>query len=374
MGITVPKKSKRSLVKEIEDLTRSSLSSGDPPSEKVMSRLERMARLLEIHELFRPPPKRWPVIAILVSILLIVTSLLYFRLGRTEIELDLNVGEISFKLLGKNEQIITDAFEISEIDISGLDEIRLPSGFQSNQTVQNSTVQIVSSVRQEGRGKLTLASLILPAETTVTIKHGDIPNEFLFIFKGQPVGVNITAQGLGQFSVLNDLPREYEFTTPKVFRFNSGHDGLRLHLLFTDATKLRFYSRIDVQSLTFSSIEHFADVGRTLYREVSSVKDGTLYYEALKGQRTTLRAGEPIHFNQSEGFIRELRLYADRISLKFHGHVRGMVTGTIENPINLMPTWLEYLRANHSLAILWGSVVSIFSLVLVVLRWLRVLK
>jgi len=370
----VPKKPKRSIVKEIEELTRSSISSGNPPSEKVMTRLERMARLLEIHKLFRPPPKRWPVIAILASILLIVTSLLYFRLGRTEIELDLNVAEISFKLVGKNEQIITDAFRISEIDISGLDEIRLPRVFQSKQTVQNSTVQIVSGDRQEGRGKLTLASLVLPAETTVTIRHGDMPNEFLFIFRGQPLGLNITAQGLGEFSLLNELPREYDFTTPKVFRFKSGHDRLRLRLLFADATKIEFYERIDVQSLTFSSIEHFADVDRTLYREVSSIKDGTLYYKALQGQPTALRAGEPIHFSQSEGFIRELRLYADRISLKFHGHVRGMVTGTIENPINLMPTWLEYLRANHSLAILWGSVVSIFSLVLVALRWLRVLK
>ena len=361
-------------MKEIEELTQCSISSGDPPPEKVMSRLERMARLSEINKLFRPPPKRWPVIAVLIAVLLLVSSLLYFRLGRTEIELDLNVTEISFKLLGKNEQIITDAFEISEIDINGLDEMRLPREFQSNQAVQNSTVKIASSGIQENRGKLTLASLILPGDTTITIKYGDMPNEFIFIFKGQQIGLNITAQGPGEFGLLNDLPRNYLFTAPKVFRFKSGHDRLYLRLLFADSTKLKFYSKIDVLSLNFSSLEHFADINRTIYRDVSSIMNGSLYYEALKGHRRVLRAGEPIQFDQSEGFIRELRLDADRISLKFHGHVKGMATGTMENPIDLMPTWLEYLRTNHILAILWGSTVSLFSLALVVLKWLRVLK
>jgi hypothetical protein len=48
-----------------------------------------------------------------------------------------------------------------------------------------------------------------------------------------------------------------------------------------------------------------------------------------------------------------------------------MVTGSADNPQNLMPTWLEWLKAQHGLSLLWGSTFYLFGLALTVSRWFK---
>jgi hypothetical protein len=76
-----------------------------------------------------------------------------------------------------------------------------------------------------------------------------------------------------------------------------------------------------------------------------------------------------IHFEQVRGEIRTLRLQDNNIDLKFHGRVRGLGAGPEENPRSLMPTWLEWLRARHSLSLFWGAAIYLFGLIAGVLRW-----
>jgi hypothetical protein len=90
---------------------------------------------------------------------------------------------------------------------------------------------------------------------------------------------------------------------------------------------------------------------------------------SLNDQERKLRSGEAIHFEHTQGEFRTLRLQDDHIEMKFHGRVRGMAIGSGESSRSLMPTWLEWLRARHSLSLLWGAALYLFGLVTVVLRW-----
>jgi len=110
---------------------------------------------------------------------------------------------------------------------------------------------------------------------------------------------------------------------------------------------------------------------KTVVRRISTVLSGILYFQSLAGKEYHLRHGQEIRFKSCEGEIRTLELKDDRIALAFHGRVKGMTTGSDENRISLMPTYLEWLSARHALSLLWGTTLYIFGLILTVMRWWR---
>jgi hypothetical protein len=62
-----------------------------------------------------------------------------------------------------------------------------------------------------------------------------------------------------------------------------------------------------------------------------------------------------------------IRVEGEHLSLNFHGWVRGMRTESE----NLMPTWLEWLRARHGLSLFWGTAVYLFGLGLAGVKWVK---
>ena len=55
--------------------------------------------------------------------------------------------------------------------------------------------------------------------------------------------------------------------------------------------------------------------------------------------------------------------------MKFHGWVKDLSSGTVANPVNLMPTYFEWLRARQPLWLLWGAVGSVLGVTMALLKW-----
>ena len=91
--------------------------------------------------------------------------------------------------------------------------------------------------------------------------------------------------------------------------------------------------------------------GQTVVRGQFTVVDGALDFESRDGERHDLRPGEWLRCRGSRGTIRAIRLDADRLALTSHGYVRGMRTGSDDHPRNLVPTWLQRIRARHGLGL-----------------------
>jgi hypothetical protein len=72
----------------------------------------------------------------------------------------------------------------------------------------------------------------------------------------------------------------------------------------------------------------------------------------------------------SQGEIESLEL-KDDIAVRFRGRVKGIVSGPADIHQDLMPTWLEWLKARQGLSLFWGSAIYLFGLVVGILRWLR---
>ncbi len=92
----------------------------------------------------------------------------------------------------------------------------------------------------------------------------------------------------------------------------------------------------------------------------------------LERLQRPLRSGEALRFERSSGEMRTVRLEPDHLTMSFNGRVEGMKIGSDESPRSLMPTWLDWLRAQHGLSLLWGTTVYLFGIGLAIVRWFKV--
>jgi hypothetical protein len=156
--------------------------------------------------------------------------------------------------------------------------------------------------------------------------------------------------------------------------FNSDNRQIDIDLILSPAVKGKFSRQLLVDSLSLFSIEEQVDIEKTVVKRLSSILSGTLYFEELGGKKQLLRSGQELHFDYSTGEIRTITLKDGNIVLAFHGNVRGMATGSSNNRISLMPTYLEWLSARHGLSLLWGTTLYFFGLITSILNWWRTRK
>jgi hypothetical protein len=149
----------------------------------------------------------------------------------------------------------------------------------------------------------------------------------------------------------------------------AGSEQTNLDLTFPTLPAPSFSSQINVADISLFRIAEHSDTKETIVRRVSTILNGTVYFESLDGMERKLRPAEGIRFASSKGEIRTLDLDDSGLAVKFHGYVSGLDTGSDNERRSLMPTLLEWLRAQHGLLLLWGSALYLFTIAATVLRW-----
>jgi hypothetical protein len=337
--------------------------------------LERLARLVNLQGTITkssPARKRWPIALALGSTLLIVSLMLFARVDETEIEMVLAVSEVSFLLPDK--QVLTDLTDVSTLGASGLSEIQIPRDHnQDGRTVSSSNggePGLRLSVDTEKRqGTITLEPVLVPALTHVWIRHLDSPQHLRLSLKGMTTELQVSVNGPVQLALTSGESQQLDFVSPQAFRLQTGTKVADLDVTLNEPKPKLFTSQLSVSDLSFFHIDEFRDPANTVLRRTSTIQSGTLSYTSLNDLERQLRPGEMVHFEQIQGEFRALRLKDDGLELKFHGRVRGMSVGSEQNRRSVMPTWLDWLRARHSLSLLWGTTLYLFGLVGALLRW-----
>ena len=368
------------LKKKLSQLTNAALRDTGEVTIKKLAELGRLARLVEIVDSFQSPPvrRRWLLIAALVGTLLIVSILLFVRISEAEIELDMKLSGVSFELT--RQQVLTDAVNLSALGISGLQNIRVPrsEGKASKSVGRNEERVAISLTNISGderlNGMITLPALILPTGTRIWLNHTNVPKQYRLSLKGNDLNFQANMRGEIDIGLSNAPIDKFNFLIPRSIKLRPYPDEVvDLDMTFPEATSNMLSTQINVSHLSFIRIEQFTDgKGNVFPQYVSTILSGMLYMESLKGREWRIRPGETIRFSQILGFIRYLQLFDDHISLQFSGHVRGMSTGTMNNQRSLMPTCLEWLKAHHSLALLWGTTLYIFGLIVSFLSFWKV--
>lgn len=363
------------LNQQAKELSDEAIQSNGLVSDTKLAALERLARLVEIATPPKPPtpPIRWPIISLLGITLIVVTILLFARVRTTEIELDLLLSEVSFGI--PQQQVLLNEAELRSFGASGLEAIQLPRTASREARLlqkgegEGGAIRLSMQPDSQNVGAITLGTLIVSAQTTISLRPTDIPRQCQLSFKG--AGLNFPVSVSGPIEVgLPSAPAEVlTFSSPKSVTLQSGRDVVDLNLTFLKESKNTFSRQVAIDSLVLFSIDQHLDLQQTILRRISTILSGTLYFQSLGGKEHRLRAGEMITFKTLKGEIRTLELKGDQIGFSFHGRVSGMTTGGEENRVSLMPTYLEWLKARHSLSLLWGTTLYFFGLVLGVVRW-----
>ncbi len=301
----------------------------------------------------------------------IVSVLFFARVPETEIELDAALSQLGFRL--PQQQVLTDVTKLSSLGVSGLAELQMPrGGSRESRTIRpadaSGTAVRLSSADGQRKGELTLDALNVPAATQVWLRPTEVPQEWRLSLHGPDLTLQAAVDGPIRIGLAGVPSEKVDFPSPQPVVMRSGQNDIDLDMEFPAGSKSSFSPQDVVEALSFTRVDEHSDAEHTLVRRISTILSGSLYFEALAGREQRLRSGEGLRFQSSHGEIRTLELRDGHVALTFHGNVRGMTTGAGENRRSLMPTYLEWLSAQHGLSLLWGSTIYLFGLVIGLLR------
>ena len=359
-----------------KDLQNEALRSGGAVPAEKLEALRRLSDLAGICDSAQPAPsrRRWPLIAAFAGTLLIVSILLFTGPGSTEIEMNLRLDQISFVLPAR--QVVSQQLSLASLGITGVSQVELPRAERSDAKTLvsgrdfDSNFALTAAGEPPHSGEVALPDLILPAQTKVSWEKSESPNQFRLKLPANGLNLNADVNGPVRVNSIAGGESQLTFLSPKSVIFKAQPGEVNLDLTFRALPQKPSSMPLAIQDLNLLRIEDRRGIDGLPVRRVSTILSGTIFFEELNGKKLTLRPGEMIELDNSQGEIVSLEL-KDDIAVQFRGRVRGIVSGPADAHHSLMPTWLEWLNARQGLSLFWGSAIYLFGLVVGFLRWLR---
>jgi hypothetical protein len=368
----------RLLDEQASAATEETVRNGGQVSAEQLETLTRLQRLAEIAEGARPAPSRewWILPAVLVASLVFASILLFVHLRNAEVEVDVVSTELAFRL--EANTVLAPGMNIAAVSISGPQVVDLPDFLTAEghlAAVPREVNNISLRVQEKSDStSITLPSFQLPQGTEVRLeaKAANIYRFTLNTPKGTFAEIPLSCQGQVRVGLSGVPANQYRIPVPAAVHSRAASEQIVLDLTFPDNTRFALTPQLPISFLSFVHVEQNLD--RTGVRYISSILSGILYMDSLNGEQHTLRSGEGLRFQTSQGEMRRLSLQEATISSQFQGNVQQMTTGSHYTRVNLMPSLLEWFRARHGVYLLWGTALYLFGIGCGVLRWLRVLQ
>lgn len=366
------------LRKEVEALSVSAMQQDGRVDAEALRKAEQLAQLVQLRTSLQPSKSRprWPVVSILLITLTLLSVLLFARINETTIELNATLSEVAFDLQ-RAVLFIEQPLPVRALGVFGLDRLTLPRSNDGKSRHLSATAEI-SMLRlrplegDEQGGNLSLGAIALPAGTRVRLALSPGGRGMRIELAGEaPIKLQATAKGHIAMEGLDLQQRVFESNAPRLFEFEyrGGLSPLVLEIQFATGAAAVFSTQVPVEALSMSRIEDLPGTDQSIVRQLSTLQSGELYFEDLGGREKLLRHSEELRFESSQGSIRSISIEPQGIALQFRGSVTGMASGPLEQGRRLMPTWLEWIGAQHGLSLLWGGTLYVFGLVLTVVRW-----
>jgi hypothetical protein len=313
--------------------------------------------------------RRREVLIVGAGAVMLVSALTGVRVPRTEIELDLQVSQLTFTLPAANA--IADPLAVTSLGVSNLQAIELPRS-RLREGQRYTEPSILLSVAASGRrGSVNLDGLALPAGAEVSLRKSKVPGAYELFISNSNAVITTSVDGPVHVVIGGSLDESVDFPIPRQVRLSPSRGVVKVDFALADTSKLALSYQLPIRRLQLSRIDEFTQSDEPVVRSISTIHSGTLYLESIDGEARPLRSGEGLQFREADGELRALELGGEYIALQFVGQVRGMTVGSGSVKRSLMPTLYEWLVARHRLPLLWGTTVYAFGLIMSVLRWWR---
>jgi hypothetical protein len=355
---------RRLLASRTDEAAAEALQAGEVSASR-MDELTRLERLVRMRELTQGSVRsRWAVPAVAVVTLVVASFLLFTHVRSTPVELDLLVSEIGFVV--PKSQPLSNPIGATSVRVSGLTAIQMPD---DNRRLASFVVATTSHASPGGT--IDVNPLTVPAGTSVLLRPGEHPRTYALVITPTVSNLALSVNGSVQFAGSQGFRETRAFAWPRRVELEPDAEEVRLDVTLSGSKDpaLPLWTPMPVQDLSLSSFDRFETPDRPLVREVSTIRSGTVFFEALPGRTHALRVGEELQFRRSSGEVREWRLGDSGIGIRFRGTVAGLTTGPEGARRTLMPTRLEFWRAQHGVTLLWGTTAYVVGVFITVLGW-----
>lgn len=305
--------------------------------------------------------------------LAVVTFLILAEQRETQIDLDAKVS--AFSASWQDKQPLFDGSLLKAFNASGLEGIDNLSAGDGD-----CSVDLKPGLKPRSEDAINLQLLEVPKGWRVHLEHLESAIEVTLskpsasaASEREEIPVTISVSGAATSETRCGGVRNLREFKPGDLSSLNLRLGPRTNLSLTpvDNHPLGFARHVAVEQVTLLAEDvFFGDAPRD--RPLSSVLSGALYWNALDGKQMTLRPSEALSFGESKGTLRSVTLVPGGIQLELSATVKGMKTGDDPNSRSLMPTYLQWIAARQELWLWWGSAVSVFAVVMSVLRWLKI--
>jgi len=366
--VTSPDALRAQLTAQVNGLVDAARANGGHVPAEALANAQRLAQLTQLQRELTPQRwgSRWIVAALFAVTLVIASVLLLASVRETEVELDLLVSELRFTL--DSPQQLSDMQQLASLGASRLAGVALP-GIEMASGGPATAVRLSAAPSDTTAGTISLAPIAAPARSEVALRIGDAQGEMRLSIKGLDAALRADVSG----TIVVALPRRakqvLDATTPQAVWLTPGPADLDLDLAPLNAAAMVFAPQLTITELALMRIDEVSQASRTTVRRVSTLQGGSVYFNELGGRELRLRAHEALRFAWARGEIRSLRINGGQLAVNFHGRVRGMASGPLEHPRDLMPRWLEWLRANQPLSLLWSAALYLFGLLTAIWQW-----
>jgi hypothetical protein len=333
-----------------------------------LANLQRLSELAKLQRDLTPVRhvNRWVGAALFAVTIALVSVLLLAHVRESEIELNLVVSELRFQV--DSRQQLTDTVQLAALGASGLSQVALP-GLDESGKVPASGVRLSTDNGGAAAGTISLEPIVAPAHAEMTLRLGDVPGELRLSVSHLDAVLRADVSGTIRAAAPRLAQKVLTAATPQPIVLTPGSAQVDLDLAPLNAGAGLLAPGLDVTELGLMRIDEVTEGDRTAVRAVSTVQSGSVYLEELGGRELRLRAHEGLRFDLARGEVRSIGVKDGALALNFHGRVRGMASGPLDHPRNLMPRWLDWLRENQPLSLLWGSAVYLFGLSTAVRQW-----
>jgi hypothetical protein len=290
-------------------------------------------------------------VAVMLSIALGAIGVLAFtKVRTTAVNLDLVVSGLTFTVVDGSD--FADGLRADSLLASRLGRVDLPRAVGRNDTSFHETALSLKPGKAGSRvGTIDLEANI-PKDTRVIVQKTEIPREFRFVLGKSGEPANVIVEGPIQVGS-NAFDALIHFSKPLPISLHPADSALTLDFVANDTTPQPFPYPLKVRSLEFKPADAFVKSAGDV-SDISTILGGSIHLEELDGSRS-IRMGESLTMEWSEGELRDLRLSGNQIALRFHGRVRALAVGSQEFSRSLMPSRLDQLLARHRVLFLWGT-------------------
>jgi hypothetical protein len=328
------------------------------------------------------PERRWLIPVVAFALLTVSIGLLLNKQRETEVELDLAVTELHFRLPRKGP--ITEDQFLRSLNASALEGIEVDGADWPAPQGGVCSLRLELAGPGAKEDAVTLPALIPPKDWELGVSRTGSETDFEFTAPATRTEEDFEVRAALRGKAILSTDCNSEGRHRNVAWNGPGSLTIRVGAatIFRceSASPARFARQIEFEDLRLYAIERVQSGAAPVDRRRSSLLSGTLYLDSLGARAVSLRPFEDLSFGSSKGYMRAISIPSDSkppsedLRLQAHASVQQMNLGSGANKRSQMPSWLEVLAAQTGLFLLWASAFYAFGIIYAVLRWFRVIK